>query len=67
MVKKKKLPEILPEVEAAMLASLEYAIKYPEDWHKIGFDPIHKQAIEELKTQGVIEIWPETALYRILK
>ena len=64
MAKRKKLPA---EVEVAMLASLEYAMKHSADWHKIGFDPIHTQAIEQLKAEGVIEIWPETGLYRILK
>jgi hypothetical protein len=61
--KKKKLS---PDVEVAMLGILEYAMRRPDAWHKVGFDPIHKQALEELKRQGVVEVWPETGLYRIL-
>jgi hypothetical protein len=64
--KKKQSAGIPPDVEAAMLAILEYAMKRRAAWHKIGSDPIHRQAVDELKKQGVIEVWRETGLYRVI-
>jgi hypothetical protein len=62
--KNNKLPA---DVEEAMLAILEYAMKRPADWHKISPDPVYRQAVDELKRQGVVGIWQETGLYRIVK
>jgi hypothetical protein len=62
--KNKKLPA---DVEEAMLTILEYAMKRPADWRTIGRDPVYKAAVDELKRKGVVEVWPETGLYRIVK
>jgi hypothetical protein len=52
-------------VQEQMLAMLEWASDRPDKWHKIGNLEATKRAAELLKERGVIEIWPETGLYRI--
>jgi hypothetical protein len=54
-------------VNEQMLAMLEWATEYPKPnaWHKIGNLEATKQAAEPLAKRGVIEIWPETGLYRV--
>ncbi len=37
----------------------------PDKWHKIGNLKATKKTAELLAKRGVIEIWPETAMYRI--
>jgi hypothetical protein len=37
----------------------------PDKWHKIGNLEATKRAAELLAKRGVIEIWPETNLYRL--
>jgi|HubBroStandDraft_2_1064218.scaffolds.fasta_scaffold251559_2 hypothetical protein len=40
-------------------------IRSGDAWHKIGNLEATKKAAELLATRGVIEIWPETGLYRL--
>jgi hypothetical protein len=64
---KKKLTSAERLVDEQMLALLEWATEYPkrEAWHKIGNLEATKKAAELLAKRGVIEIWPETRLYRL--
>lgn len=68
---------LFPDIEEAMLAALEYAMKRPDNWHKI--DPaigsfrqdatkpsLRWLAIEELRKRGAVEVWRETGLYRLI-
>jgi hypothetical protein len=48
-----------------MLAMLEWAADHPKRWHDIGNLPESAKAAELLEKRGVIEIWPETNLYRL--
>jgi hypothetical protein len=52
-------------VDERMLAMLEWASDRPDKWHKIGSLDATKKAAELLAKRGVIEIWPETNMYRI--
>jgi hypothetical protein len=53
-------------VNEQMLAMLEWASEHPAKWHKIGnLDATRKAAAELLAKRGVIEIWPQTGLYRL--
>jgi hypothetical protein len=52
-------------VQEQMLAMLEWATDHPGKWHPIGKLDATRQAAELLAKRGVIEIWPETGLYRI--
>jgi hypothetical protein len=52
-------------VQEQMLAMLEWASDRPDNWHKIGYLDATKKAAELLAKRGVIEIWPETGLYRL--
>jgi hypothetical protein len=52
-------------VNEQMLAILEWASDHPKDWHPIGPLPASKQAAALLQKRGVLEIWPETNLYRL--
>jgi hypothetical protein len=55
-------------IERAMLASLEYAVRYPKkNWHDIGNDKTDRSAIGLLAKRGVIEVNHVTNQYRILK
>jgi hypothetical protein len=47
-----------------MLALIEWA-SANLGWHKIGNIEATKKAAELLAKRGVIEIWPETNLYRL--
>lgn len=52
-------------VQEQMLAMIEWASEYPKIWHKIGSLEATKKAAELLAERGVIEVWPETGLYRL--
>jgi hypothetical protein len=62
---KKKLTKAERLVDEQMLAMLEWASERPKAWHKIGNLEATKRAAELLQKRGVIEIWPETNMYRI--
>jgi hypothetical protein len=66
-VAKKKLTKAERAVDEAMLAMLEWASDHPKAWHRIGKLPEFMSAAELLAKRGVIEIWPETGLYRLKK
>ena len=51
------------EADARMLALLEQATKRPKAWHKIHDGDAAAAAL--LAKRGVIEVWPETKMYRI--
>jgi hypothetical protein len=40
-------------------------LRAPKAWHKIGYLDATKKAVELLAKRGVIEVWPETGLYRL--
>jgi len=61
----KRLSKAERKVDEAMLAMLEWAAERPKDWHEIGKLPEFKSAAELLAKRGVIEIWPQTNLYRL--
>lgn len=61
----KKLTKAERMVDEAMLAMLEWASERSNGWHDIGKLPEFKRAAELLAKRGVIEIWPETQLYRL--
>lgn len=46
---------------------LEWASEHPKAWHKIGNMEATKKAAELLAKRGVIEVWPETGMYRLAK
>lgn len=52
-------------MQEQMLAMLEWASDRPDKWHKIGNLAATKTAAELLAKRDVIEIWPETGMYRI--
>jgi hypothetical protein len=52
-------------VDEQMLAIIEWAADHPDRWHDIGKLPESRKAAELLAKRGVIEIWPETNLYRL--
>ena len=62
---KKKLTASERLVDEQMLAMLEWASEHPKAWHDIGKLDATKKAAELLAKRGVIEIWPETGLYRL--
>ena len=62
---KKKLTAAERLVDEQMLAMLEWASDRPDKWHRIGNLDATKKAAELLAARGVIEIWPETNMYRI--
>ena len=64
---KKKLTAAERLIDEQMLALLEWATEYPKPdaWHKIGNLEATKKAAELLEKRGVIELWPETQLYRL--
>jgi hypothetical protein len=61
----KKLTKAESLVQEQMLAMLEWASDRPEKWHHIGKMEATKKAAELLAKRGVIEIWPETNMYRL--
>jgi hypothetical protein len=60
----KKITATEKLVNEQMLAMLEWASAHA-GWHKIGNLGATKKAAELLAERGVIEIWPETGLYRL--
>lgn len=52
-------------VDEQMLALLEWASEYPTRWHDIGKLEASRKAAELLAKRGVLELWPETNLYRL--
>ena len=52
-------------VERAMLAALEYAVRYPKSWHAIGDDPTERRAMELLVERGAIEVNHVSNQYRL--
>ena len=65
MAVKKVLTKAERLVDEQMLAMLEWASDRPDKWHNIGKIEATKKAAELLAKRGVIEIWPETGLYRL--
>lgn len=65
-VPSKKLTKEERLVQEQMLAMLEWASEH-RGWHKIGNIDATKKAAELLAKRDVIEIWPETGLYRLKK
>lgn len=65
--KQPKLTKAERLVNEQMLAMLEWASEYPKPdaWHKIGHLEATKKAAQLLAKRGVIEVWPETGLYRL--
>jgi hypothetical protein len=61
----KKLTKAERLVQEQMLAMLEWASDHPNKWHNIGKLEATKEAAELLAKRGVIEIWPQTQLYRL--
>jgi len=62
----KKLTKAERLVQEQMLAMLEWASDHPTKWHNIGKLEATEQAAELLEKRGVIEIWPETNMYRLM-
>jgi hypothetical protein len=62
---KKKLTGAERLVDEQMLAILEWAAEHPKAWHDVGKLDATKKAAELLAKRGVIELWPETNLYRL--
>lgn len=62
---KKKLTRAERAVDEAMLAMLEWAADHPKRWHDVGRLPEFKSAAELLAKRGVVELWPETNMYRL--
>jgi hypothetical protein len=52
-------------VDEQMLALLKWASDHPTHWHDIGPLPASRQGADLLAKRGMIEIWPETGLYRL--
>jgi hypothetical protein len=52
-------------VNEQMLAMLEWASEHPTKWHNIGKLEATQKAAQLLAKRGVIEVWPETNLYRL--
>jgi hypothetical protein len=52
-------------VQEQMLAMLEWASDNPKQWHNIGKLDSTRKAAELLEKRGVIEIRPETGMYRL--
>jgi hypothetical protein len=52
-------------VQEQTLAMLEWASDLPDKWHNIGKLEATQKAAALLAKRGVIEVWPETNLYRL--
>lgn len=52
-------------VDEQMLTMLEWASDNPTKWHRIGKLEATRKAAELLAKRGVIELGPETNLYRL--
>ena len=61
----KRLTKAERLVQEQMLAMLEWASDRPDKWHKIGNLEATQKAAELLAARGVIEVWPETNMYRL--
>jgi hypothetical protein len=64
-VPKKKLTAAERKLDAAMLAALEYAQRYPKSWIDIGNDETSKAAIALLQARGVVEIQEYSNQFRL--
>jgi len=62
---KKKLTAAERLVDEQMLAMLEWASDHPTKWHRIGNLEATKKAAKLLAARGVIEVWPETHMYKL--
>jgi hypothetical protein len=60
----KKLTAAERLVDEQMLAMLESVSEHPLKWHAIRKIEATVHAAELLEKRGVIEIWPETNVYR---
>jgi hypothetical protein len=65
LMPKAKITQAERMVQEQMLAMIEWAAANPKQWHNIGKLEATKKAAELLAQRGVIEIWPETGLYRL--
>lgn len=63
MAKKKTLTAAERAADARMLALLQTATSRPKAWHKLRDDDAH--AAQLLKQRGMLELWPETGMYRL--
>jgi hypothetical protein len=61
----KKLSKEERLVNEQMLAMIEWASEHPTKWYSIGKLEATRRAAELLAKRGVIEVWPETNLYRL--
>jgi len=61
----KKLSKEERLMDEQMLALLEWAAEHPTKWHNIGKLEASQKAAALLAKRGVIEVWPETGLYRL--
>jgi hypothetical protein len=61
----KKLSKSERLVDEQMQATLEWASERPKAWHKIGNLDATRKAAALLAKRDVIEVWPETGLYRL--
>jgi hypothetical protein len=61
----RKLSKLEQLVDEQMLAMLEWASEHPKAWHKIGNLEATQKAAQLLAKRGVIQVWPETGLYRL--
>jgi hypothetical protein len=61
----KKLSKEERLMDEQMLALLEWATERPDRWHRIGKLEATQKAAALLAKRGVLEIWPETNLYRL--
>jgi hypothetical protein len=61
----KRLTQAERLMQEQMLAMLEWASDRLDKWHKIGYLDAAKKAAELLAKRGVIEVWPETGMYRL--
>lgn len=61
----KRLTKAERLVDEQMLAIVEWASEHPGRWHNIGKLEATKTAAGLLAKRGVIEVWPETNMYRL--
>jgi hypothetical protein len=62
---KPKITKAERVLDEQMLTMLKWASDRPDKWHKIGYLDATKKAAELLTKRGVIEVWPETNMYRL--
>lgn len=61
----KKLSKEERLMDEQMLALLEWASERPDKWHRISKLEAARKAAELLAKRDVLEIWPETNMYRL--